>query len=226
MTAYKKIFFCIFLLALNIYSCKNAPRDKIQHTTCYDCFELADFDTTVYPISDHFKKPYIAIIETEVTDSGCIYHARTNICIDSVAYNNIILYKRKNEIIGKLTDIESKEFKLFDFNYETNKPHNITINYCDSLTQSFQAIIESKIIMKNNETAYIYRIKDFFYWFHNGYDFTTSADVILFITKKQGIIGSYIEGNDLDGSTCMIGPAGNILSDYIDYTEIKMRYLQ
>jgi hypothetical protein len=226
MTAYSKIFLYIFLLGLGFSSCKNAKKDYVQHSTVYDCFELADFDTTAYPISDYFRKPYIEITNSAVTDSGCIYYARTEINLDSIAYHNIILYKTKNKIIAKLTDIKAKEFILFNFNYEINKPHNITINYCDSLTQSFKAVLDNKIIVEDNKTVYVYRIKDFYYWCHNGKDFTASMDVIFFITESQGIIGTYLEGKEIDGSLVMMAPAGNILSEYLDYSVHKRRVLQ
>lgn len=225
MTETHKILLCFLLLIFVFYGCNNRIPVSKSQDYC-GCFELPDFDTTRYPISDMFEKPYIDIIKTYRADSGCVYIARTAIFLDSVQYNNIILYKKDEKIIVKLTDVKSDEFIFFDFNLKTNEPNVIQIKYCDSLLQDFNATLDDKVIMRNKETAYIYRICDFFYWRHNGLDFTASGDVILFITERQGIIGSYIEMKSSNGALVMISPSGNILSEFKDYKKIQRVYLE
>lgn len=220
----KVTLYILFLFTI-FYNCQNVNSGYKSEKYC-DCLELKDFDTTEYPVSGISVKPYIDIYKTTETDSGCIYSAMTKIFLDTIPYNHIMFYKRGTMMVAKLTEIKSQEFTLFDYSLNVNENFEILIKYNDSLTQKYVATLCDKIKLENNDIAFVYRIHDFFYWYHDYGNSPLSMDVILFITDRNGIIGSYIEARDRDGSVSMIAPSGNILSEYTDYSGIPKKRLQ
>jgi hypothetical protein len=215
----------IVILVILFYNCNNNSKNLELKGRC-DCLELKDFDTTFYPISGLSSKPYIDIYKTIKTDSGCIYSAITNIFLDTVPFHEVMIYKKGSKIMTRITEIKSQAFTLFDFKLKINERFEIEINYNDSLKQKYIATLEDKIKVERNEDVYVYRIHDFYFWWHDSNDFTSSMDVVLFITNQNGIIGSYIEAKEIDGSIVMIAPSGNLLNDKIDYSFKPIRVLQ
>ncbi len=202
-----RIFIFISFILIVGFNCNNSEKQtKLEN----DCFQ------SIVPKETYFyRKPYISIDSTIKTITGCKYIATTQIFLDSVAAWQINLRKCGNKIYIKTILPESKEFVFFDFEIPLNKKRSIQIHYQDSLLQTFESVLESKLQLKDNSTVYLFRVYDFYYYEHNVGEFSSPFDVMFFITEENGIIGSYLT----DDTKLIVSPAGNILTEYIDYSD-------
>lgn len=104
-----------------------------------------------------------------------------------------------------------------DFNSQKNSKRIIKIKL-GNLIKSYESVVENIVITKENIVVRIFRIKKL----HKLHDFFGGKvlDVILFATEEHGIIGSYL--NDIEGKTnWIVSEHGDILKDYIDYSNYK-----
>ena len=217
----RRAIYYLFILTL-ISSCHNDNDNRKNNAiNKNDCLQSVNHDN-----SEYFRQPYIKIDSTISTDTGCIYIASTYIFLDSIYTRQILLRKNDRQLLAKTIQPESKEFVLFNFNQPINKRKKIAIQYQDSLIQNFECGLENKICMKNSDTAFVFKIEDFYYYYHDGIEFTSSLDVVFFITEQNGIIGSYLTDDTNDSTEIFISPGGNILKDYVDYSSFKEMKLQ
>jgi hypothetical protein len=164
------------------------------------------------------------------------YNGEPIFSIDSTMSNNIYLtkkmffsdnrmdasifsfYVRDNKFYAKTIEPESNVFILFDLKSRLNKTNKIDFKNA-KMMKSFDCILEKRITTKENLEIGVFRIKkwvklsDFF----GGKE----LDVIVFVTQKYGVIGSYTTDINRIGNPSMISPKGDILKDYIDYSKIE-----
>lgn len=117
----------------------------------------------------------------------------------------------------ELLDPSSVSFKLFDLNQEINKTKNVIIRLTESkgfdIEREISVKFEAKYQTKNSdEIVFKYRISSLFKY--EGDEF----DIVYFITRSSGVIGSYISKINDMGTEIIIQPAGNILENQIDYS--------
>lgn len=199
----------LFTGIITLISCQNSHRD---------CFDDYSFD------SEFDKRLYVMIDSSMTTRVGCSYFIDTYIPLaDSSIAKQAIMYLTDNKLYLKLERPESDDFVLFDLEIPEKKEQCVEINYADTVKR-FNCILEEKIITIDKLLVYRYRVEDLFYYYPD-IEFTSSLDVIFFVTKEFGIIGTYLTDIEFDGAEVMIAPAGNIFKDYIDYSEIKLRKL-
>lgn len=120
----------------------------------------------------------------------------------------------------ELVDPLSSSIKLFDLNHEINKTKNVNIELADINglvnKRDISVILEAKYQTKNlEEIVFKYRIRNLFKY--EGDEF----DIVYFITKSSGVIGSYISKINDKGIEIIIQPAGNILENQIDYSKTE-----
>lgn len=204
-----KDFVKLFLISLIWTSCSNSNK----------CFNE-------YPIKSEFYKPtYISVDSSMVEEKGCIYFVSTQI---PLADSSFSFYGRMSFINNKfclqLITPKSNDFVLFDMGLKDSQVKKIEITYQDQ-KKSFDCIYEKKIITKEQIEVRVFKVIDLYYY-HHSMEFSCSLDVVFFVTRDFGIIGSYLTDIDLDGSEVMISPAGEILKDYIDYSNLELRTLE
>ena len=114
-------------------------------------------------------------------------------------------------------DIDADEFIFLDFDNQKNSTRTIKIK-CANITKSYESVLEDIVIIKENIKVRIFRIKKLAKLsnFFGG----AELDVVLFATEEHGVIGSYV--NDKTGDKNLIlGERGDILRDYIDYSNFE-----
>ena len=137
---------------------------------------------------------------------------------DSIYFTKFSYYARNDKFFAKSLKPETDYFMIFDLNAELNKSKKIVIKSGRKL-KFFDCIFEKKIETKEKLKVGVFRIKkwaklpDFF----GG----SEMDIIVFLNSKYGVIGSYYELIEKNNEKVMIAPAGEILKNYIDYSQIR-----
>ncbi len=197
----KKLYKILFLITLlTTISCKKN----------YDCFEKYENK------SKHWGKSFIKIKSSETSENGCIYQVQTYISInDSVSINKAKLYLKNRKIYMNCEDLKIDDFLLFDLTLSEKKEYEIKIRFNDK-TKIFQCSYENDYLIKKNIKVKKFRIKNIFLYQP---DFDENKyfpmDGVFFVTENYGIIGDYLIGDN----DWIISPSGNILEDYIDYSD-------
>lgn len=114
----------------------------------------------------------------------------------------------------QLLDKSSNEFVVFDANSLVNEENLIDIVHNDVRTQ-FSSRLEAKTVYKGLN-VYIFRIMNFAQVFEN------VLDAMFFVTIENGVIGSYLTSLN-KGKRIILGPAGEILKNQIDYSGFEER---
>ena len=149
-----------------------------------------------------------------------LYYTNTGIMLNDTFSTKQSICLRKNKFIAKSASPKSEDFVLFDLDSKKNENKNIEIKYLNS-KKNFNCILQDKIITKEKLEVYIFRIKD---W--GRYPESLVLDLIVLVTKKYGVIGSYYTDNNLEAEKIMIAPAGDLLNEYIDYSKVKLTTLK
>jgi len=173
-----------------------------------------------YPLHTEFKrKPIFSIDYDSNSKSNYIYCTNElGFFNDSVYTAKFSLYLHDNKFFAKLKSPESNDFILFDLNSKLNKTNKIDIQNSKKI-KSFECILEKQIITKQNLEVKVFRIKK---WgrlpsFFGG----SELDAVVFVTKKYGVIGSYFSDIYSCENEIMLGPSGEILKEYIDYSKTR-----
>ena len=176
-----------------VISCNDTPQklEPYTHETDYD---NTPFFSVVYPHSSR-DNVYRANFHLRLNDTSLIEHGQ--------------VYLNENIFYGRLNEVGTEDFKLFDLNSDIGFNDTIRISYKsgkDELEQQkYRTIHENIIPDYNGLDVHTFRIEDYYSYFE--YDV---YDVVIFITKQHGVIGSYI-ADEYNGELIYISPAGDIL---------------
>ncbi len=171
-----------------------------------------------YPkINVYERVPAFAIDWSANLKTKNLYYTNTGIILSDTFSTKQSICLRKNKFIAKLINPKSEDFVLFDLDSKINENQNIEINYLNS-KKNLNCILQDKIITKEKLEVYIFRIKDWGRYPESG---SLVLDLIVLVTKKYGVIGSYYTNNDLEAEKIMISPAGDLLREYIDYSKVQ-----
>jgi hypothetical protein len=174
-----------------------------------------------YPKKNAFERvPVFSIDWSANLKTKNLYYTNASVILTDTFSNKQSICLRKNKFIAKLINPKSKDFVLFDLDSKINENIKIEINYLNS-KKNFNCILKDKIITKEKLEVYIFRIKD---W--GRYSESLVLDLIVLVTKKYGVIGSYYTDNDLEAEKIMIAPAGDLLNDYVDYSKVELATLK
>jgi len=173
-----------------------------------------------YPYKSKFdKRLFIEIDSTILTRTGCSYMISTSFQLaDSAIADRGLLHVENDKFYLRFIEPDSKEFVLFDLTESDSASKKIEISFVDGVV-SFDCQLQDKVVTDDNLNVWIFRISDLF---HNE---NASLDVVIFVTREYGIIGSYLTDIDYDGMRVLISPAGDILESYIDYSKFEKRKL-
>jgi hypothetical protein len=163
------------------------------------------------------RVPVFAIDWSTNLKTKNLYYTNAGIILSDTFSTKQSICLRKNKFIAKLISPKSEDFVLFDLDSKINENQNIEINYLNS-KKNFYCILQNKIITKEKLEVYIFRIKDWGRYPESG---SLVLDLIVLVTKKYGVIGSYYTNNDLEAEKIMISPAGDLLREYIDYSKVQ-----
>ncbi len=194
-------YVAIFVLLALLSSC-------VQKTNCF-------IDYLVF--EDFKESPAIAIIEP-AENSECDYKVALYLCISGEPIQGQgIMHYRDNSISIRLLNPSSKYFDLFNLTSNPGDTYNVPVEF-DS---NENGIRNSELIVKvdnkllvSGEEIFIFRVFDFSCYNDERFD------LVYFVTRKSGIIGSYISKFDANQNLeFYISPRGNILPDLIDYSK-------
>jgi hypothetical protein len=193
---------------------------------CSFAFLLVSCENLNTQIEQYLKKnaseriPVFSIDWSANLQTKNLYYTNAGIILKDTFSKKQSICLRKNEFIAKLINPKSEDFVLFDLDSKINENKNIEIDYLNS-KKNFNCILQDKIITKEKLEVYIFRIKD---W--GRYPESLVLDLIVLVTKKYGVIGSYYTDNDLEAEKIMIAPAGDLLNEYIDYSKVELATLK
>ena len=130
---------------------------------------------------------------------------------------------RGNSVWFKLYDPPTMEFKFFDFELAAQEFLDSEIGFQPGNPfgiekTTIKVFLQDKIQV-TDDLIYIFRAKDVYYYM----DFP--LDVVYFVSKTKGIIGSHM--STLGGEKeHYLYPKGNTLEDYIDYSKKEKAILE
>jgi len=213
----KNIKYFLLLLIIGLFACNDTEK----------CFKpyVKEFNQFHNPYYDWGFNLYFRIDSILHIEGRCEYYTETFIALDenTISYE-AALYIESNQIIARLLDLESEPFTLFDFQAPRGKINQIEIEV-DSKRFYRECSLEDSITIKDGVMVFVFKIKEFFYFFADE-EIKKKEDVYFFVTKENGIIGSYISSIENDGQEIFISPAGDILARYIDYSDVELRLIQ
>jgi hypothetical protein len=195
---------CIFLmLSLTLLGCKKS-------NTCLK----------KYPAQNKYKTQLaISINSSSNIKDKCAYLVSTLISLPSGFYcDSALFYLKNDKFYMKLLNPLSEDFVLFDMSLKQFSSKNIEIKHAN-IVDRLECVYENKLITDQNLEVRIFRIKK--YQCLEG----LCLDAIFFITKEYGIIGSYFTDPNYS-EKIIVSPAGNIFSDYIDYSNYTLKKAQ
>ncbi len=152
---------------------------------------------------------------------GCQYFVSTAIELRESFIGKALMYQQSDKIYLRGIDpVQTEDFVLFDFNLRPQQVQEVKI-FHNGLHSTFNYSLEKKITINDGPEVYIFRTLEL-----RSYE-GMSLDVMFFITKEHGVIGSFTttEERTEEGEEIMISPRGNILKDYIDYSNFALREL-
>lgn len=165
--------------------------------------------------SENNREPFFAI---DSEKSKNIYITKImEFNYDSIYVTKFSFYVSNDKFYAKSLKPETEYFVLFDFNAKLNETKKIIIKAKEKI-KTFDCTLEKQIQTNKNLNIKVFRIQK---WaklsnFFGGLE----MDVIVFLSDKHGVIGSYYESLDKYNKKIMIAPAGEILKNYIDYSKI------
>jgi hypothetical protein len=173
--------------------------------------------------SEFTKRLFIEIDTTLEPNEDCKYNAVTSIPLADSSYSdNSLFYLEDDKFYMRLKNPTSEDFIIFDMGLPMPQAYKIEIHYQDTVMR-FDGRFEKKLITHDNLEVRVFRIKNLFCYYPD--DFCSPLDVVFFVTKDHGVIGSYLSGFENNGQEILIAPAGDIFKEYLDYSKIKLRYL-
>jgi len=168
---------------------------------------------------------YVSVDSINNNNFGCAYNVFTFLPLnDSTISHKGILTIDKKCIYLQMTDIKTDKFPLIKFSSSIGEDTEIKIKYGNETITKINTL-ENIITTKNGIKVYVFKFHKLFYLFVDNNRLADKLDVVLFATEAHGLIGSYLTGIERD-KKIMIAPAGEILADYIDYSEYEMRLIQ
>ena len=196
-----------------------------RQNSCFESYQVETKTNRPSHLSTFSHRLYINIDSTLDSKNGCQYIASSFIPLgnSTISYKSLIFYSNE-KIFMRLIDKKTNTFVLFDFKSKINKPHEINIEYRNQVFK-YNCTLQEKVFTKEYIEVFVFKIEDLFNFYEDG-EFIKSEDVMFFATIEYGIVGSYISGIEKDGQKIMIAPAGEILSDYIDYSNVELRLIQ
>lgn len=177
-----------------------------------DCKELE-----IIEYFDSNRLPIINMISN--SSNGCSCQINMYVMFDDYTIDSKgkIFYKDNAFYI----DIETpmvNNLRYFDFEKSINEEYIIDFSI-NNKKYFIKASIEQKVIWKDGIEVYVFRFKDTYYYYNK------SLDTIILCSKENGIIGSYLTTKE-EGKSLLIAPGGEILREYIDYSNYEIRYLK
>ena len=165
------------------------------------------------------KNPIFSIDYKSKSESNYVYQTyKFPFLNDSLYSAKFELRLRDKKFIAALNEPKSDEFILFDLNSKLNVVNKIIIKN-SKIIRTLDCILEQKITNKQNLEVNIFRIKK--WGKHPPFFGGGEIDLIIFVTEKYGVIGSYGTRTESNGQQIRFGVCGDILREYIDYTKIQ-----
>jgi len=133
-------------------------------------------------------------------------------------WGNGELYYKENGFILESDSLGLHNVKYFDFARRVGEHYEIEF---DSLSvnrrgATFAGYIERKIVDNERGEIFVFNVQDGYYM--EG----LRGDLVFLVSKKSGILGSYIKRLD-NGQSVIIAPRGDILEGLIDYSGVEFR---
>lgn len=187
--------------------------------SCQQSNTKLEFYTRKSPLGSDGSNRVPEFAITAASDKNHTYRTNTLLFLnDSIYTQEVFLRLTDNKFIAKAKKPDTNDFILFDLGSSPNQNNPIVIEY-DKSSKTFDCILEKKITTKENLEVFVFTIKN---WtkapsFIDG----VFLDVKLFVTKKYGVIGSYLTNSNSHGQNTIIVPAGDLLENYIDYSKME-----
>lgn len=160
--------------------------------------------------------PNLSIIDKVYTEKGCKYKTGYILCINGVTHlGEGIVYLKNNAFYLSLDTDSSFQTVIFDLNAKIRDEYEVDFYYPDFKENLTYKIILLEKLQLEKHCVYMYKIYNSFC--ENDYMF----DQVFFITKKNGVIGSYISKIDNNQTEWIYSPRGNLLKNKLDYTKKK-----
>jgi len=196
------------------------------------CREKNSCFTDLVLSSKTYSNPFFSIDTAIDSKNGCEYITTTHFILKEKYYcDSAKLYLKDDLIYMQLLKPKSNEFVLFNFLLDKGKKDTITIIYEDPKKISINNLVEYTYFLKDivkresKSPVYIFQVQNFDSWRHDDNSHIRQFDVVFFVSKEEGFIGSYlIDGTDNEKH--YIEPRGNILKVYIDYSDYKSYLLR
>jgi hypothetical protein len=188
-----KILFLLFLLS----SCRTNKNNCLVNYTIYKGIK---------------ESPALSV--TKKTEDKCHYQIKLLNCFQGFNESNGEMYVNNNGVYIKLLQPKTTYFRLFDFFQQVEDIKNINIISSGNNKEDFR--IRSKlesVIVKDNMKVYIFRLIDFICFEKKAFD------TVFFVTKDNGVIGSYHSTYNENGVEVVIYPVGDVLENIIDYSK-------
>ena len=159
--------------------------------------------------------PNISIEDKLINNGNCEFKVRFTLCIGDETYlDEGIMIIRKDKYYLQSSKGMFEEFKIFDLKLNIDEKFNARFKYSINSLDGVMTYAISLIDQAywNDKKVYIFRVEDSFC--ESNYQY----DQVFFITKENGIIGSYISAIDNDQVEWIYSPRGEILKDILDYS--------
>ncbi|MBT3301318.1 MAG: hypothetical protein HOD63_14365 [Bacteroidetes bacterium] len=174
-----------------------------------------EFEIVINPNSE--RPPLIKI--TGKDSSKCVYQAYVYIMLkDCTIDSRGELFLKNDAFYLNVKDPSINNLRYFDFKKSLNEDYTIPITILDK-KYSIKASVEEIVNWKEGIEVYVFRFQETYYYLDR------PLDVILLCSKENGILGSYLTTYENENKI-LIAPGGEILKDYIDYSDYKIRYLK
>lgn len=185
------------------------------------CFTNLTFSSKTY------SNPFFSIDTVIDSKNGCEYITTTPFILKEKHFcDSAKLYLKDDRIYMQLLKPKSNEFVLFNFQLDKGIKDTIRIVYEDPKKLYINNLAEYTYFLKDivkkepKSPVYLFQVQNFDSWRHDYNSPIRQFDVVFFVSKEEGFIGSYlIDGTDNEKH--YIEPRGNIMKDYIDYSDYK-----
>jgi len=213
----RNILYLLLFLIISTFACNDTDK----------CFKpyVKEINQSHNPYYEWGYNLYFRIDSILHKEGKCEYVTETFIALNenTISYK-AALYIESNQIIARLKDLKSEPFTLFDFQAQKGSIYQIEIEV-DSKRFYRECFVEDIITTGEGVKVFVYKIEELFCFFVDG-KVKKKENVIFFVTKENGVIGSYISSIENDGQKIIISPAGDILARYIDYSDVELRLIQ
>jgi len=185
--------FVSFILATAMLAC-HSPNHKLQPQSGFEGWE-----------------PSLGVDKDSTLDDGSFITHAPVFLDDTVRSKRQVARMTGGAFLVAPCEEGSHEFVLFDF----GKPAMVTTVVYLNKKYRYECRLEGRHVW-NHDTVFVYRIEKFYQLPEScGGD---TLDLVLFATRKNGVIGSYHQ--DIHSKN-VLGHRGNILPDILDYSNTR-----